>query len=323
MFEKQYLYLLIPIVLLLLVVLILFFPKIFRGITQWFSRFLKALAAQSGGTGPITGNENIDNLIAIAGYSYDPVEDLFYSSMNAWQRKMGYCRLYDEAAAPSGMIIDCEPIYFSYAGKRWLIEFWKGQYNLMMGCEVGIYTSEEPSSEDSGPNVSDLLSNNFYNCASDQDRLPIAYTLKRNKKSVFSRQGTHWWLTGFKLGEFAEPSELSVEISIVLKDADMCKAFISGLKKAGYSDKDLKVTGLNVTLCFDNPHTTQPVTRTEEIEKFTQANNKLLCEQYSQITKDYHTLPEKLKAVREQAPELYGYVLKFGKSTELFNFFKA
>jgi len=45
--------------------------------------------------------------------------------------------LYDEAAAPLGMIVDCEPIHFEYKGKRWLIQFWKGQYDLPTGAEVG------------------------------------------------------------------------------------------------------------------------------------------------------------------------------------------
>jgi len=58
-----------------------------------------------------TGNDELDKAIEIAGYSYDPKQDIFYSTMDPWQRDIGYCRLYDELAAPLGMIIDCEPIY--------------------------------------------------------------------------------------------------------------------------------------------------------------------------------------------------------------------
>ena len=74
-----------------------------------------------------TGDDELDEAINAAGYSYDSKEDIFYSNIDAWQKNMGYCQLYDEAAAPLGMIIDCEPIHFIYNGKRWLIEFWKGQ----------------------------------------------------------------------------------------------------------------------------------------------------------------------------------------------------
>ena len=43
--------------------------------------------------------------------------DYFYSLMNCWQREVGYCRLYDEAAPLFNMIMDCEPVTFSYEGK--------------------------------------------------------------------------------------------------------------------------------------------------------------------------------------------------------------
>ena len=72
-----------------------------------------------------TGNDELDKAIEIAGYSYDQRQDIFYSTMDPWQRDIGYCRLYDELAAPMGMIIDCEPIHFEYLGKRmddWFVE---------------------------------------------------------------------------------------------------------------------------------------------------------------------------------------------------------
>jgi hypothetical protein len=82
----------------------------------------------------------VDEAVVAAGYEYDAGQDMFYSIMNPWQRKYGYCKIYDEAAAPLGMIIDCEPVHFEYQGRKWLIEFWKGQYDLTTGCEIGIYT---------------------------------------------------------------------------------------------------------------------------------------------------------------------------------------
>ena len=68
-----------------------------------------------------SGNENFDRLLERLGYAYDQSQGIFVSILHAWQRDFGYCRLYDEAAALFSMIIDCEPIYFSYGGKRWLI----------------------------------------------------------------------------------------------------------------------------------------------------------------------------------------------------------
>src|SRR5690554_5362892 len=78
------------------------------------------------------------------GFAYDPYKDLFYSNLDAWQRDKGYCRLYDEAAAPLSMIMDCEPIYFEYDNKRWLIQFWKGQYGMTTKVEIGVYNTDKP-----------------------------------------------------------------------------------------------------------------------------------------------------------------------------------
>lgn len=67
---------------------------------------------------------NID--LESTGFAYEPQGDYFYSLMNCWQRGAGYCKPYDEGASNFNMIMDCEPITFYYAGKRWLIELWKG-----------------------------------------------------------------------------------------------------------------------------------------------------------------------------------------------------
>ena len=131
---------------------------------------------------------SLDKMIESAGYAYDPKQDVFYSRADAWQRKFGYNQFYDEAAAPLGMIIDCEPIRFEYDNRKWLIQMWKGQYGMTMGCEVGVYATRD--------------SDNFYDCVNDEDQLYIAFILRKNRKIVFSREGIHWWLTGFKLGEF-------------------------------------------------------------------------------------------------------------------------
>lgn len=76
-----------------------------------------------------------------AGFAYEPRGDYFYSRMYCWQRKTGYCRLYDEGASLFNMIMDCEPVTFSYGGKRWLIELWKGQYGITTGGEIGVYNT--------------------------------------------------------------------------------------------------------------------------------------------------------------------------------------
>lgn len=303
---------------LLLAAGIVLFPMLLQRIGRWLIKLIKLLVPNIDAP-TVTGDKTIDNLIAIAGYSYDLDNDLFYSSMNAWQRKMGYCRLYDEAAAPLGMIVDSEPIYFNYDGRKWLVEFWKGQYDLTLGCEVGVYTADS-----SNISIPGLFNGTFYNCASDDDRLFISFILKRksDNREILSREGLHWWLTAFKLGEFAEPSDLSLDIVITFKDKLMCNAFITGLHAAGYTKNDYISRVNSIKLCFDKPYTKQPSTRTPETDSIIQSKNELMCNEYQQITGNYDTMPDKLKAVQAEAPDLYKHVLRIGRSKEVFNIFE-
>lgn len=262
-----------------------------------------------------TGNEELDKTIAVAGYSYDPVQDIFFSTMDPWQRNVGYCRLYDEAAAPLGMIIDSEPIYFKYQGKKWMIGLWKGQYDLVTGGEIGVYEGLLDI------DILGVFSGTFYKAVSNVDRLQMSYSLKKNGKTLFTREGKHWWLTGFKFGEFSEPFELQMDTVITFENVPMRDAFVSGLRNAGYSDPSFKIDENSVSFIFDIPHTPQPLTRTEKTDWIIQRKNELLCEKYQEITEPYHAFPDKVKAIEEQAPEMYEQLLMMGKNKKHYEMF--
>ena len=264
------------------------------------------------------GNDAFEEFLEMLGYAYDPHEDIFYSIVYPWQRQFGYCRLYDEAAAPLGMIIDCEPIYFEYEGKKWLIEFWKGQYGMTTGCEIGVYTTTGPSL-----NIPGVFNGTFYEGAAEEDFLQMAYSLYRNGKAIFMSNGRHWWLTGFRLGMFSEPWELKMYIIITLKNSDMRNAFLEGLNKAGYSDREIEVYGDTVNLKFDSPRTRQPITRIKAIDTITQRKNKLFCETYQEITRGLVSIEDKIKAVEEKAPELHKHIARLGKSQQLFSAYQT
>ena len=40
--------------------------------------------------------EELNKDLKLFGFAYDPSQDIFYSLNECWQRKFGYCRLYDE-----------------------------------------------------------------------------------------------------------------------------------------------------------------------------------------------------------------------------------
>lgn len=309
---NQILFLLIFILLMLILISVL----ILKAKTEWrFPRLMafESLPARKGLREKIDG-DTLDEIIGNAGYAYDPVQDLFYSTFSAWQKDMGYCRLYDEGAILSGMIIDCEPIYFEYDGKKWLIEFWKGQYGMCTGGEVGVYNTE-----DFDLHISDLFTGTFYLVASYEDLLLMSFTLIKDGKELFTRKSKHWWLTGFKLGEFSETNQLMMDIQIKLKDSTMRNAFIGGLIEAGYSEQEIDVYDNTVSLRFDKPRTLQPISRTPLIEWPTQRKNEMLCYEYQEITRPYDNQLDKINAILEESPELFSKFIKIGRDEKSFN----
>lgn len=246
-----------------------------------------------------TKGDPLEILMENMGFAYDPDQDIFYGTPGAWQKKYGYCRLYDEAAAPSSMIIDCEPIQFEYLGKYWLIELWKGQYGMATGGEIGVFNTSDKS-----PIIPGILNEPFYACVDEGEELQLSFVLEKNGKKLFQRVEKHWWLTGFVLGEFSEPSELVMNADITLQDRAMRTAFLGGLMQAGYSEKDILIHGSTVSVLFSKPHMPQPATRTPATDWIIQRKNEFLCEEFQKLTAMYAGTLEKLRFIRRKSPKL-------------------
>lgn len=291
-----------------ILMLLIFLPSIFPKFKNFINKLLKHVVNK-----PEIADKSVYKLIEKLGYAYDNHNDIFYSSLNAWQRDMGYCRLYDEAAAPMSMIVDCEPIYFEYDNKKWLIEFWKGQYGMTTGCEIGVYSTDRPDVQ------TEYFNGAFYECAKDEDLLSMSFVLKKNGKKLFARKDVHWWITGFKLGEFSQPNELLVEVKITLKNLNMLNEFINGLKNAGYEDEDIVVINSSVMLVFDKPKTPQPYTRNELTDYIMQLKNKTLCEKFNEITKNYSNSMDKIMYLKKSEPELFEQLFNIGRKGEIFD----
>lgn len=259
-------------------------------------------------------NERIEPL----GFVYEPKQDIFYSAMNGWQRQFGYCRLYDEAAAPLNMIIDCEPIYFEYQGREWLIEFWKGQYGMTTGAEVGIYVSNGPDL-----NIPGIFNGTFYDTVGDEENLRISISLWKKDKHLFSRREVHWWLTGFIVGEYSSPKELTMEIEITFRTMSMCLAFIEGLKNTGYSNNEIHVHNNTVRVLFTEPHSKQPLSRTKLLTFFKQRSNRRYCRIYNKITSDLENTMDKIEYVFAYSPRLFNRIMRFGKTKEIYKGYEA
>ncbi|HBL41443.1 MAG TPA: hypothetical protein DDY98_07745 [Ruminococcaceae bacterium] len=175
---------------------------------------------------------------AIAGFNKDCKQNIYYAAQNCWQRNFGYCMFYDNAAPYFNMHFDALRFYFTYGGKDWLIEAWKGQYGITTGCEIGIYYKNEGSSK------------KIYSCVPDKDKLPMSITLYHEGSMMFYRpMETTWWQTGFVLFKTYRSNVLGMKFSVNFKDAAMLNAF----KKSITKDMDISYTtsGTTVNVCWD------------------------------------------------------------------------
>ncbi len=258
--------------------------------------------------------EELREMLAGTGYGYDWRQDIFYSVKNPWQKRFGYCTLYDESAAPLGMVIDCEPVCFEYGGKRWMIELWKGQYGMTTGAEIGVYNTNRTDIEIPG-----VFTGTFYQCAEEEEYLSMSYTLIKDGRVLFRRAARHWWLTGFKLGVYSKPSSLKLEASIAFRNTAMRDAFVSSLRNLGYGNKEIRIHGGAVLVIFTKPHSKQPRTRKSFIAAVALHQNKWFVREYRRLTRGKRNMYEILMLLKERSPLLYSLVMKMGRQRELFS----
>lgn len=158
-------------------------------------------------------------ILTFAGFEYDQKQGIYYSHQNPLQRKFGFHPLYDSAAPFTGMIYYTRRVFFQYDDRDWMVQVWKGQYGITVGAEIGIYN--KPIDSDS----------NFYDCAGDEDLIEMSMIVYKGKDMYFTRgPEKHWWLTGFKLLDATNISEISVQVTMKLEDKAMANAMEKGLK---------------------------------------------------------------------------------------------
>lgn len=243
------------------------------------------------------------------GFQYDMHKDIFCSMMHSWQRDLGYCKFYDEHAPALNMVIDCEPFYFWYNGYYWLIEVWKGQYGMSTGAEVGIYRAEAQP----GKNPDSL----FYESVPDSERLPMNMVLIKNNRVLFERSEYHWWLTGFKLGEFSHREELSVRIKLTFPNYEMRNAFYESMRVAGYTEQEIRLDKLTVVFCVSRPKTKQPTRHCRPILWWVQHKNRKNCRRYWKVTNVFRRTIDRVDYIGFCFPGLYKLLICAGKSRSM------
>ncbi|MDO5422771.1 MAG: DUF4474 domain-containing protein [Eubacteriales bacterium] len=223
------------------------------------------------------------------GYAYLPGQDLFTTTPNPWQRQFGYQGAFDRAAPWLGMVFDCEPVFFDYQGRTWMIEFWKGQYGINTGAEVGLYHADT------------LLPKNerrmaHYACAADSEIFPVSMKLYTRKGMLAERTSVSFWLTSFSMGCFHQPSELRMDVALTFPCVEMQEAFLEAMYEMGYSRGHFSVCGSRTAFSFSMPHTPEPgFFPLQCIAKaWTQKSNRVLCKLYLFVTRPFCTNADRL-----------------------------
>lgn len=282
------------------------FPVIYYKIRRWYAR--RKVAKRSVEEKTEAFNKDLEPF----GFVYDEKQDLIYSGMYPWQRELGYCRLYDEAALALNMAIHSEPVYFAYHNRRWLIEFWKGQYGMTTGGEVGIYVTDKEDISIPG-----VFEGPFFECVPDEERIVMEYVLYKDKSPLFVRKDLHWWLTGFEVGQFTSPNRLVMDIRMTFPNRGMLLAFLKGLHDTGYKENEYRITGNTVQLRFDKPKTKQPYRKVRLLYYIVQGLNRMYCGIFKHVTKDFVRTVDKLDYLRFLFPWMYRSLTGFVKPKKM------
>lgn len=229
---------------------------------------------------PCEKSSLINELISSFGFSYLSGKDIFTSRLDAWQREFGYQEIYDRAAPHAQMIFQCEPVYFEAHDVTWLIEFWKGQYGINTGAEIGVYHSDS------------LIKPENYNSTrfhAVEDSLSPCISMELWKKeTLLLRLGRrHWWLTGFLIGVFSNPEELALKASITFQDYGIAAAFAEALRTKQYLNDSLQICDTTVSFTFKEPTSKQPCEYSPLTCRFSQWRNRQFCKLYLWTTKPF------------------------------------
>lgn len=247
---------------------------------------------------------NLDNEFASRGFFYSAKDDAFYSTADAPQGKFGCCQLYDDTMPLLGIIVNCEPIYFEYDNKKWVIEFWKGQYAIALGCQIGIYCTTNP------PIKVANYQGMFYESPDMKDCFSISFTLKKKNKRILQYSRKDCFLAGLKMGEFSNPASLTLKVKIKFPNKAMRQSFVEGLKESGYASNEYLSFLRSVTLRITKPHTTQPASQTRMQEAIIQYENRSSCNKFMYLTKPFSNTPQRLDLLKDLDMDLYQKAMK-------------
>ncbi len=171
------------------------------------------------------------------GFHFDVSTKTLFGTVHPWQRNFGFRLIYDILANIIVMDYDTERIKFTYDGKDWMIQLWKGRYFVCPGAEIGIYNRDKKKI------------GSYYDCAADDELMNMYMELYHEDELIFT-QGPmmHWWLTGFNFNtKYYLPESLTLKGTIEFPSKEMADLFT----KAASKKRKIKVKQEDVKVSFE------------------------------------------------------------------------
>ena len=167
---------------------------------------------------------------ASAAMLYRPGEGYFYNTRSSPQWIFGFNGVYDALTFLAAAHVDTLHCKFTYGGRDWLVQIWKGAYAgaLAVGGEIGVYTKPQGAPVE------------HYASALPGDWLGMEMSIYAGGRQLFTHPfGRHWWCTGYRVGRLegfrSVPRENCAMVSRVqLKDAPMAALFADTLASKGF-----------------------------------------------------------------------------------------
>lgn len=235
---------------------------------------------------PDCRHELLNSLVEPFGYQYEPKQEIFSNTKDAWQKEFGYGAVYDRLAPYMSMVIDCLPVYFDYNGKTWLIEFWKGQYGINAGCEAGVYHADSIVPKSLRPVT-------IFQAAEDEELPLITEKLFDHSHLIAKQQKAWWWQTIFSMGRFCKPKNLCCHFSISFPTNEMLNAFVKGLIEAGFPEKDFHICCMEVHFIMKCSFVKMCIIKRLYC-RYVLWKNHLFCRLYHLLTRPFPGTCEKL-----------------------------
>ncbi len=229
----------------------------------------------------------LEELVEPFGYVFHCCCGFFSSGIDAWQKEAGYTWLYDYMAPRFQMVFDSLPVYFNYDGKTWLIEFWKGQYGINTGAEIGIYHADRLLSEAEYRTA-------HFKAAREDEMLSCSLQLCMENGACIKTSERHWWLTAFIPGVFSEPSELCLKASLCFNNKEMLEAFRCGLCRAGYMEELITVHNLSLSFTFHHSRPEHYGLLTCFHRWLSQCLNRMYCHLFMWITRPFDCMEDRI-----------------------------